>query len=105
MLTMEQWKGVAELVTDAVTHGSRAVEKVHLATADRTFAILDLVPPVAPIASVVHLVHDGVTRVTHACVRGGATLAGGAITGVLGWAADDPGEAPKQHTEPTVPQS
>ena len=84
MLTMNQWKGVAQLATDAVTHGSRAVERVHLATADRTFAILDLVPPIAPVASVVHVVHDGITMLSHTCVRAGARLAGGAITRTLG---------------------
>lgn len=105
MLTMKQWKGVAMLATDAVAHGSRAIENVQLATAARTFALLDLVPPVAPVASVVHLVHDGITMASHACVRRAAELAGSAITGALGWAEEDPGEAQKPHGAPVLPAS
>ena len=95
MLTTKQWRGVAMLLTDAVTHGSRAVEKVHLATADRTFAILEVIPPIAPVASVVHLAHDAITSLSHASVRGTAHVVGGAITGALGWFEEDPVEAPK----------
>lgn len=103
MLTMKQWKGVAMLATDAVTHGSRAIEKVHLATADRTFTVLELIPPIAPVAAVVHVAHDAITSLSHASVRGAAHLVGGSITGALGWLEEDPGEARKPHPPATIP--
>lgn len=106
MSSLGRWIGLSALVTDAVTHGSRAVERVHLATADRTFAILELVPVVSAPTRLVHLVHDATTSAVHATVRGVARLAGGAITGGLrAWAARDPGEAPRGQLPPVIPRS
>jgi hypothetical protein len=51
-------RGAVALTSDAVEHGSRAVEKVHLETAARPFNILKAIPVVSAPASVVHVVHD-----------------------------------------------
>jgi hypothetical protein len=63
------WRGVVALVGDAVEHGSRAVERVHLETAKRPFVILEHVPVVAPFARVVHVAHDATTRTVYGTIR------------------------------------
>jgi len=54
----KRWRGLALLVRDAVEHGSRAVEKVHLETARRPFVILEHIPAIAEPTKLVHTVHD-----------------------------------------------
>ena len=58
MSDKKRLRGLAKLVRDAVEHGSRAVEKVHLETARRPFAILEHVPGIETPVKVVHGVHD-----------------------------------------------
>lgn len=100
-----RWIGLGALVTDAVVHGARAVERVHLATAERTFVILEHVPVIGAPSHVVHVVHDGVTSAVYAIVRGAARVVGGAVVGGLrAWAATDPEERSKGQLPPTIPQ-
>ncbi|HEX4445283.1 MAG TPA: hypothetical protein VH044_01045 [Polyangiaceae bacterium] len=58
MTSMDRWKGLRALLTDAVEQGTSAVERVHRATAARPFDILDQIPGVAPGARAVRAVHD-----------------------------------------------
>lgn len=69
-----QWKGLATLATEAVVHGSRAIEGVQIETAARTFDILEHIPVVAPTASVVRVCHDSIASFTHANIRAVAGL-------------------------------
>jgi hypothetical protein len=63
-------RGLLALATDAVEHGSRAIERVHRATADRPFAILSLFPePVALPARGVKLVHDVSLTAVYGSIR------------------------------------
>ncbi len=63
-------RGLLALVTDAVEHGSRAVERVHRSTADRPFAILSLLPePVALPARGVKIVHDVSLTAVYGSIR------------------------------------
>ena len=48
MTSMDRWKGLRALLTDAVEQGTSAVERVHRATAARPFDVLDHIPGVAP---------------------------------------------------------
>jgi hypothetical protein len=85
-----KWRGLAALVHDAVEHGSRAVERVHLDTSRRPFAILEHVPIVAGPSKVVHVVHDAFVSTGYATVR--------VVNAVVGKVADvalDLLEAPK----------
>ncbi len=66
---LKRWRGLARLIVDAVEHGSSAVERVHLGTANRTFAILEAVPGVREPAKVVHVVHDLSVRTVYGTVR------------------------------------
>jgi hypothetical protein len=63
-------KGLSKLVSEVVEHGSRAVERIHLGTAARPFAVLEAIPAIAAPAYAVRVVHDGVTRAVYASVRG-----------------------------------
>lgn len=79
MTTLKRLRGLRSLVGDVVEHGSKAVQDVHIATAARTFTVLEAVPPIAAPAKVVHAVHDlsvssvyGMIRLVNRAV--GATL-------------------------------
>ncbi len=65
-----RWQGLAALVSDAVEHGSGAIERVHVATARRPFRILAQIPVVAGPAAVVQAVHDASVALTYDAVRG-----------------------------------
>ena len=67
--TKSRWFGLKTLLEDAVEHGSRAVEKVHLETATRTFDVLEAIPKIATTAKVVRVVHDGLVTNTHVAIR------------------------------------
>ena len=81
--TRERWRGLAALVQDAVEHGSRAVERVQKATAQRTFAILEKIPPTADIARGIHAVHDASVSTVHGAIRTVNRVAGRTITVVV----------------------
>jgi hypothetical protein len=55
-------RGLRALLSEAVEHGSRAVEVVHKATAARTFVVLEVIPPTARPAKVLHVVHGSFGR-------------------------------------------
>lgn len=65
----QKWRGLKALVHDAVEHGSRAVERVHLDTSRRPFVILEHVPILAGPSKTVHVIHDAVVSTTYAAVR------------------------------------
>ncbi len=64
-----RWRGLGALVRDAVEHGSRAVEKIQKETAARPLALLALIPSVAPVARLVHVVHDVSVSGVHTAIR------------------------------------
>jgi hypothetical protein len=78
-----QWKGLARLATDAVVHGSRAIEHVQIATAARTFDVLERVPVVAPAAGVVRVCYEGITSLTHTSIRAIGQVVGGTVAGLV----------------------
>lgn len=79
MSDLKRWRGMCALITDAVEHGATAVERVHLATARRPFAVLARIPGVAQPAQGVQRLHDAAVSSVYASIRGvnravGATL-------------------------------
>lgn len=97
-MSLRRAKGLVKVVEGAVEHGSRAVQKVHLGTAARTFAVLELVPGVAAPAAVVRVVHDGWTSAVYATIRGVTKVASSAIG-----AAIDLADARRDGAEPRPP--
>lgn len=83
MSDMTRWRGLVALVRDAVEHGSRAVEKVHLETARRPFGILEQIPAVAEPTRVVHVIHDATVSGVHGIVRAVSHAVGTTIDVVL----------------------
>jgi hypothetical protein len=69
MTELKRWRGLTALVADAVEHGSRAVERVHMATARRPFVIIEQVPGIAQPTLLVHAVHDVVVTRTYDAIR------------------------------------
>jgi hypothetical protein len=76
---LSRLRGARKLVTDAVEHGSEAVERVHLATAARPFGILEKIPGVAEPARVVHTVHDATTKLVYVSIRAVNRVVGAAL--------------------------
>ena len=73
-------RGAAELLSDAVEHGASAIERVHLATAARPFAILENIPPTALVARGVHVAHDAIAQSVYGSIRAVTRLARVAVT-------------------------
>jgi hypothetical protein len=69
MKTIQRWRGLAALVTDAVEHGSHAVEQVHLETAERPFRILESIPGIEEPTRIIHAVHHTTARGVYQIVR------------------------------------
>jgi hypothetical protein len=69
MSSMKRLRGLRALLEDAVEHGTTAVERVHRATAARPFEVLDLIPPIAPAARGVRLVHDATVAGVYETIR------------------------------------
>ena len=73
-------RGLLSLVRDAVDGGSRAVQKVQIGIAKRTFDILEAVPMVSAPTKVVHAVYDLSVNTTHGVIR--------AVNGAVGTVAE-----------------
>lgn len=74
-MTIDRWRGLGELLLDAVEHGSTAVERVQIETARRPFALLERIAAVAAPARGIHAVHDAAVSGVHAAIRGVTRLA------------------------------
>jgi hypothetical protein len=81
--TKRRWRGLKNLVADAVVHGSAAVEKVHLATTDRTFNVLEAIPGVALPAKPIHVVHDMAVKATYGSIRAVTAVVSGVLDVVI----------------------
>ena len=83
MTDTRRLRGLTALLGDAIEHGSRAVERVHLATANRPFAVLELIEGVAAPARIVHIVYDAAVKTTYEAVRVANRAVGAAIEAAL----------------------
>ena len=66
---MERWRGLVSLIGQAVDQGTTAIERVHLETARRPFAILEHIPVLAVPAQSVHTIHDATASSVYALIR------------------------------------
>jgi hypothetical protein len=83
MSKMNRLRGLRALLEDAVEHGTSAVERVHRATAARPFEVLDLIPPVAPAARGVRVVHDATVAGVYETIRQVNHLVGVTLSAAL----------------------
>lgn len=65
-----QLQGAIALLKTGIDAGSRRIEDMHLAIADKPFRVLGVVPVVADVSGIVRQFHDGITRGVHQAVRG-----------------------------------
>jgi len=86
----KRWRGVRALVTEAVEHGSRAVERVQMETSQRTFVILEAIPPLTVPVKVVHAVYDVGVGGVYAAIR--------AVNQVVGLSVDAALEAVEEES-------
>jgi hypothetical protein len=92
---LKRLRGAAALLSDAVEHGTSAIERVHLATAARPFGILESIPPTALVARGVHLAHDTIASGVYGTIRAVNRAARSVVS-----AAFDVAESPKDPTDP-----
>lgn len=80
---MRRWRGLKALIVDSVDHGSRAVEKLQIETAQIPFGILEAIPAIGLPVKGIHVVYDAAVQGTHGAIRLAARLTGGAIDVIL----------------------
>jgi hypothetical protein len=69
MSNLGRWRGISALIGDVIEHGTSAVERIHMATARRPFQIIELIPPLAAPAKLVHGIHDVIVTNTYSQIR------------------------------------
>jgi hypothetical protein len=87
--TKKRWRGLKNLVADAVVHGSAAVEKVHLATTDRTFHVLEAIPGIDLPAKPIHAVHDFSVKAVYGSIRAVTAVVSGVLDVAIDISQDD----------------
>ncbi|KYF50986.1 hypothetical protein BE08_17320 [Sorangium cellulosum] len=80
---MERWRGLKDLVQDAVDNGSRAVERLQKHAAKLPFDLLEQIPPISAPVRGIRLVHDTMVSGVHVAIRLVNRVAGYTIDGVL----------------------
>ena len=66
---LRRWRGLKELVENAVENGSIAIERLQKETARRPFSILESIPPIALPVRGIHELHDHVVSSVHGSIR------------------------------------
>ena len=79
----QRWRGLNALLRAAVAGGSRAVERIQIASARRVFVVLEAIPPLAAPARAVHVVHDASIATVHGALRVVTGVVGGVVDGAL----------------------
>ncbi len=104
MSSLNRWRGLRALITDAVEQGTSAVERVHRATAARPFEVLDHIPPIAPGARGVRVIHDATVAGVYETIRQVNRLVGDGLAAAIDLVekaqeelSADAGEAPPSH--------
>ena len=90
----KRWRGLKNLVADAVVHGSAAVETVHLATTDRTFRVLEAIPTIDLAAKPIHVIHDLSVKGVYGSIRAVTAVVSGVLDVVIDQDAGKSEDAP-----------
>jgi hypothetical protein len=80
---MKRWRGLKDLVQDAVDSGASALERVQKQAAATPFGLLEKVPPLEAPARRVHALHDAAVGGVYGMVRWVNRGAGAVLDGVL----------------------
>jgi hypothetical protein len=87
---VKRWRGLKDLVEDAVDHGSRAVEEVHGQAGRWVFDLLEQVPPLATPARLARSLQQVAIARTYGTIRLANRVVGGIVTIALDVAASAP---------------
>jgi hypothetical protein len=102
MSTKEKWRGLKDLALDAVENGSLAVERVHTATAKRTFDALEQIPELAAPAKGIHALHDVAVSSIYGMIRLVNQIVGDTVDAALGSAEQPNLSSPKTRSQRAV---
>ncbi|WP_428265873.1 hypothetical protein [Haliangium sp.] len=94
-----RWRGVKDLLQDAIEHGSRAVERVQKQAAARPFDIVARIPPLTLPTQGIHAAYDLCVSAAHGAVRGVNRVVGGALDVVFDFAEHADETAARAHEE------
>jgi hypothetical protein len=97
MSSLNRLRGLRALLEDAVEHGTKAVERVHMATAARPFDILDLTP-IAPAARGVRLIHDATVTGVYETIRQVNHLVGVTLSAAIDLYEAESGDAQRERS-------
>jgi hypothetical protein len=81
---MTRWRGLKDLLADAVHHGATGVEAVHRRTAQTTIEVVARVPGLGGPARAVGAVQDAAIAATYEAIR----RVNGAVSAVVGLVLD-----------------
>jgi hypothetical protein len=98
---VRRWRGLKDLVEDAIDHGSRAIEEIHRQAGRWVFDLLEKVPPLAAPARLGRSLQQAVIGRTYGTIR----LVNRVVGGIAEIAIDAAERAPRKTsaTRPTRP--
>ena len=80
---LRRWRGLKQLVENAVENGSIAIERLQKETARRPFTILESIPPLAVPVRGIHELHDQIVSAVHGSIRITTRVVGQCVDVVL----------------------
>jgi len=90
---VKRWRGLKDLIEDAIDQGSRAIEEVHGQAGRWVFDLLERVPPLATPARRVRALQQTVIARTYGTIRLVNRLVGGIVTVAIDVAETAPRKA------------
>jgi hypothetical protein len=93
---VKRWRGLKDLIEDAIDQGSRAIEEVHGQTGRWVFDLLERVPPLATPARRARALQQTVIARTYGTIR----LANRLVAGIATIAIDVAETAPPKTSAP-----
>jgi len=93
---VKRWRGLKDLIEDAIDQGSRAIEEVHGQAGRWVFDLLERVPPLATPARLARSLQQTVVARTYGTIR----LVNRVVGGIIGIAIDAAGTAPRKASVP-----
>ena len=93
---MKRWRGLKDLIEDAIDQGSRAIEEIHGQAGGWVFDLLEQVPPLAKPARLARSLQQTVIARTYGTIR----LVNRVVGGIAAIAIDAAGAGPGKTSAP-----
>jgi hypothetical protein len=82
-MNIERWRGLRALIETGVQEGATAVQRVHMATANRPFDILQAIAPIELPVRGVRTAHDAIVSGVYESIRQVTHVVGLLVDGAL----------------------